>query len=483
MVPTRFPPLRRWADRGRTALASVRIRLVLWFVVVLAIATIASVLAVRLILLQRLDARIDADLRQEVSEVERLAGGNDPQTGRPFAGNVERIFEVALLANVPARHETLITFVEGELAGQSSGDLGPRLRDLPIERWATLEVPSRGRLDGGPGEVVEYLAVPFLVDGRPTGLLVVAHDRDLQSADTDAAALAAAGVGFAMLVIGTLLAARLADRILEPVRAVSRTAQTISESDLSGRIAVDGSDEVSELAATFNAMLERLDSAFATQRRFIDDAGHELRTPITVIQGHLDTLGDDPSERARTLALLDDELARARRMVDDLITLARADRPDFVRHGPVDLGDLTRRVLDKARGLGARDWVLDGVADEPIWADEQRLTQAILQLVENAIRHTTRNDLVAIGSSVAGTQVRLWVRDSGPGVPVEDQAAIFERFVRGRSGRRRAEGSGLGLSIVGAIAEAHGGRVALESAPGEGATFSITFPLRRGADG
>jgi signal transduction histidine kinase len=140
-------------------------------------------------------------------------------------------------------------------------------------------------------------------------------------------------------------------------------------------------------------------------------------------------------------------------------------------------------VLDKARGLGARDWQLDGVADAPIQADEQRLTQALLQLVENAVRHTARNDLIAIGSSLVSGTVRLWVRDSGPGVPPEDQASIFDRFVRGRSGRRRSEGSGLGLSIVGAIAEAHGGRVALESPPGEGATFTIVLPLRWEADG
>jgi signal transduction histidine kinase len=148
----------------------------------------------------------------------------------------------------------------------------------------------------------------------------------------------------------------------------------------------------------------------------------------------------------------------------------------------VDLGDLTRRVLDKARALGLRDWQLDAVADEPIWADEQRLTQGVLQLVENAVRHTTRSAIIAIGSAVGGGEVRVWVRDDGPGVPPEEQGSIFERFVRGRSARRRSEGSGLGLSIVSAIAEAHGGRVRLDSPPGAGATFTIAFPLRRGSD-
>jgi two-component system OmpR family sensor kinase len=468
--------------RVRTALASVRLRLVWWVVLTFAVATIVSVVLVRQILLQRLDARIDADLIQEIGEVERLATGNDPETGEPFGPDVARIFEVALSRNVPARTEVIVTFVDGQLAGQSGGERAPLLEDLPIDGWADLTTPAVGRLDLPTGTTIDYRAVPFVVDGAPRGVFVVAIDRDLEGADTDAASIAAAGVGFVMLLIGSLLAVRLADRIIAPVRAVRQTAQAISETDLSQRIVVEGHDEIAELAATFNEMLDRLDAAFAAQRRFIDDAGHELRTPLTVIQGHLDTLGDDPDDRARTLELLDDELARVQRLVDDLITLARSERPDFVRLAPVDLGDLTRRVLDKARGLGPRDWQSDGVADEPIVADEQRLTQALLQLAANAVRHTTPEQVIAVGSSVdeESAMVRLWVRDGGPGVALDEQERIFERFFRGRDGRRRSEGSGLGLSIVAAIADAHGGHASLRSTPGHGATFTIDIPLRRG---
>jgi signal transduction histidine kinase len=456
--------------------------MVWWFVVVLAIATIGSVFVVRQILFQRLDARISAELIQEVREVELLAAGNDPETGEPFLGDVERIFEVALERNVPARSESILTFVDGDLEGVASGERAPALESLPIAEWAALTEPAQGSLEPPGGGRLDYRAVPFLVDGTPKGVFVVVIDRDLEGADTDAASLAAAALGLVMLIIGSVLAFRLADRILTPVRVVRETAQSISETDLSQRIEVTGYDEISELAGTFNDMLDRLDAAFAAQRRFIDDAGHELRTPVTVIQGHLDTLGDDPEERARTLSLLDDELARMRRMIDDLITLARSERPDFLRAGPVDLGDLSRSALEKARGLGPRTWVLESVADEPIWADEQRLTQAILQLAENAVRHTGADGRIGIGSLVEGQEVRLWVTDDGPGVPSEEQSRIFERFFRGRDGRRRAEGSGLGLSIVAAIADAHGGRATLASPPGGGATFSIVIPLRRGPD-
>jgi signal transduction histidine kinase len=462
--------------RVRGLLASVRLRLVWSIAVVLAITTVVSVGLVRLVLIQRMDARIEAELVQEVREAELLATGNDPETGEPFAGDVERIFEIALNRNVPARYEVLLTFVGGELAGQGGGDDAPTLADLPIDEWAGLSSTSRGRVDLDDGRTIEFLAVPFIVDGAARGVFAVAIDRNIQNADTDAASLAAVAVGMLMLVVGTLLAARLADRILTPVREVRQTAQAISETDLSRRIDVTGEDEIAELARTFNDMLDRLDSAFATQRRFVDDAAHELRTPITVIQGHLDTLGDDPDDRTRTLALLDDELARVRRMIDDLLLLARSERPDFLRFGPADLGDLTRQVLDKARGLGDRDWVAEHVAEAVVRADEQRLTQAALQLAENAVNHTIAGSRIGIGSAVNGTEVRLWVSDTGPGIAPEDQARVFERFARGPGGRRRSEGSGLGLPIVAAIAEGHGGRVEVASAAGRGSTFTIVIP-------
>jgi signal transduction histidine kinase len=280
-----------------------------------------------------------------------------------------------------------------------------------------------------------------------------------------------------MLFIGSALAVRLAERILAPVRLVTRTARSISDTDLSQRIPVRGYDEIAELSGTFNEMLERLEAAFATQRRFTDDAGHELRTPITVIRGHLELMGDDPDDRGRTLELVSDELDRMSRMVDDLLTLARTEQPDFLRMRVVDLDELTIRMLENARGLAPRDWRLEGTAEGRAMIDEQRLMQALLQLAANAVRHTTEDDAVAIGSAVHDGSVRFWVRDSGPGVAFEDRDRIFERFYRGRSGYQRSEGSGLGLSIVQAIAEAHGGRVELDSEPGHGATFTVVIPV------
>jgi signal transduction histidine kinase len=163
-------------------------------------------------------------------------------------------------------------------------------------------------------------------------------------------------------------------------------------------------------------------------------------------------------------------------MVDDLLTLARTEQPDFLRPRVVDLDELTIRMLQNAQGMAPRDWRLEGTAEGRATIDEQRLMQAVLQLAANAIRHTADGDVVALGSATRDGFVRFWVRDTGPGVSVEDRDRIFERFYRGRSGFRRSEGAGLGLSIVQAIADAHGGRVELDSAPGQGATFTVIVP-------
>lgn len=477
----------RLRRRVLTFLSGIRLRLVWWFIVVLAVATVGSVILVRQVLVQRLDARIEAELIQEVDEVRRLAAGNDPATGQPFGDRVDRIFVVFLERNIPARHESLLTFIDGRLHLYSPRDEEPPLNEVQmpyplhedralVARWANVDEPTRGRVDTPVG-ATEYLAVPFLAGGQPRGVFVVASFRDLQRADTDAASLAAAIVGLAMLVIGSALAIRLAERILAPVRLVTRTARSISDTDLGQRIPVRGYDEIAELSATFNEMLERLDAAFATLRRFTDDAGHELRTPITVIRGHLELMGDDPEDRRRTMELVSDELDRMTRMVDDLLTLARTEQPDFLHLRVVDLDELTIRMLQHARGLAPRDWRLDGTAEGRATIDEQRLTQAILQLASNAVRHTTEGGLVGLGSRISDGHVRFWVRDSGRGVAIEERDRIFERFYRGRSGFRRSDGAGLGLSIVKAIAEAHGGRVELDSQPGHGATFTVIVPV------
>ena len=465
-------------SRGGSGLASIRVRLLGSFVFVLALATTASVVVVRAILVNHTDQRIDSELVQEAKEVRRLSTGSDPDTGRPFDGRVRRIFEVFLERNIPARHEAQLTFVDGELYLRSKPVVPYQLDTDPalVARWGDLDETDRGRVDT-PAGPVEYLAVPLRNEGETRGVFIVAVFRDLWLQEINPAIAGAAGVGAIVVLIGSLLAWRLADRILGPVNKVTQAARGISETDLRGRIEVSGGDEIARLAQTFNEMLDRLEDAFTTQRRFIDDASHELRTPITVIQGQLEVLGDDPADRRKALEIVMDELERMSRFVSDLLLLARADRPDFLSLDSVDVARLSEEILSKARSLAARGWKLDGTGQGLMIADRQRLTQAMMQLAQNAAQHTKDGDAIAIGSEVRNGHVRLWVRDSGRGISERDQVNVFDRFHRGRADRASSEGAGLGLSIVKAIVQAHHGRIELDSRVGQGSTFTVVLPV------
>lgn len=449
---------------------------VLGSLVALVAATTAGWLIVqRALLLERLEREVGTALEQARDDLATLVGGVDPTTGRPFAGDVRAIFDSFLATNAPRDGQVFITFVGGSAYKSTLAPL--RLDQDPalVARWGALTSGNHGRLDT-PAGPVRYLAVPLVFDGTTEGTFVVAHFLRGERDEIDAGIRLSAVVAAGALLAATAVAWLVAGRLLRPVRRLTETAETIGEGNLSARIPVEGDDEIARLAATFNHMLDRLEDAFRMQRRFLDDAGHELRTPITVVRGHLEVMADDPDERRATLALVTDELDRMARIVDDLLVLAKAEQPHFLHLDTVEAADLTADLLANARALGPRDWRLDACATGELRADRQRVTQAGLNLVRNAIEHTEPDDEVGIGSAWADDGLRLWVRDTGPGVDRSDHDRIFERFTRGGVGPRRSEGAGLGLAIVASVAEAHGGRVELDSRPGQGATFTIVLP-------
>ena len=291
----------------------------------------------------------------------------------------------------------------------------------------------------------------------------------------------AIGVSLVVLLLASLFIWLAAGRAIAPLQALSRTARTISETDLSGRIPVRGGDEIAELGRTFNGMLDRLEIAFADQKDFLTDVSHELRTPITVIRGHLETLGDSPREREEAIAVIQDELDRMSRYVDDLLLLAQgAAARTSCGSGPIDLDLFTHDLFAKARSLGDRDWRLDGTGVGIVVADQQRLTQAVMNLAENAVRHTRRRRLdlarqLAGRRSGAALGPRRGPRRSTP----PTASGSSSRYARGDTapaavGRRRARAR----RSCAAIAEAHGGRVELDSQLGLGATFTIVLPAR-----
>jgi signal transduction histidine kinase len=465
----------------RRHLAGVRARVVLGYVVLLAAALAVATLVIRQVLLARLDEEISAALEQEVEELRQLVSGNDPTTGEPFGDDVRAILDTFLRRNVPVDDEGFYALVAGQPFKRSGGAPAWLLEDEDmIARIAAVTSPERIDVDTPDGEA-RLLVAPMLSGAAVTGTFVVAHFPDAQQAEIASAVRTVAFVGLGVLIVSSLVAWSLAGRVLRPVRELTDTARRIEERDLTARIPVQGDDELAELGRTFNAMLDRLEAAFGSQREFLDDVAHELRTPITIVRGHLELLGDDPLERRETLAVVTDELDRMSRYVGDLLVVAKAGTPDFLRMGLVDVGELVESMFARTQAIAPRDWVLER-APEPgtVWtvADADRLMQAVVNLATNAVQHTSVGDRIGLGALAAAGQVRMWVRDSGPGVEPALLSRLFTRFSRGAGSRHvRPEGTGLGLTIVAAIARAHGGRVDVYSPPGEGATFALTIPL------
>jgi two-component system, OmpR family, sensor kinase len=462
-------------------------RVVVGYVVLVAVALTIAVLVTRQVLLTRLDRTIDAALAQEIEELRLLADGVDPATGEPFGTDVEALFDTFLRRSVPDDNEAYYTFVGGRASISSFGAPRELLADeMLVEAWSTVDVPTR--IDTGT-EVgpIRSLAVPLQADGDTVGVFVVVFFPDPERNEVFVAVRVIALTGLVVLVLSALAAWSLAGRVLRPVREMAHTAHRINDHDLSGRITVSGHDELADLGHTLNEMLGRLEHGFGAQRQFLDDVAHELRTPITIAQGHLDLLDGHPDDLAETIDIVRDELDRMSRYVTDLLVLAKAERPDFLRPEPVDLGELAATVLQRAAGLGQRQWVLDA-APAPgmvaVIADPGRLEQALLNLAGNAVEHTAPDDEIGLGVAVIpagdGTAPRidLWVRDTGAGVDPAVVDTMFRRDIRGATSRAgRREGMGIGLSIVDVIARAHHGSVSVHSLPGVGATFTISIPL------
>ncbi|HEX2414813.1 MAG TPA: ATP-binding protein [Thermoleophilaceae bacterium] len=457
------------------SLSTARARILASYLILLLFSAIVGGIALRSVLLARAGERVDDSLVQETEEFRTLADrGRDPRTGEPFGDDVERIFDVFLSRNVPGEGETFISFVSGN-PYRTAGVRTPRIPEN--EGVADTRRTRSGEFETDEGRRVRYLAVPVRIGGSTRGVFVVAIDLTGELDEVDSAMQVAAGVAIGVLVLASLLAWVVAGRVLAPLRQLRDTAQAITDTDLGRRISVQGDDELADLARTFNAMLDRLENAFASQKSFISDAGHELRTPITIVRGHLELLGDDPEERRATIELVTDELDRMSRLVNDLLLLAKAQRPDFLQPETLDAAGLTEELFAKASALAPRDWRLAETATGRIVADRQRITQAVMNLSQNAVHHTGESDAIELGSSRTAGEVRLWVRDTGPGVPEADRERVFARFARANSGGGHVEGTGLGLAITRAIAQAHGGDVQLDPLVRDGARFVVTIPI------
>jgi two-component system, OmpR family, sensor kinase len=462
---------------------SLRLRIVAWILLLVCVVLALSVLATRAFLVGRLGERIDRELAQEVAQLRVFAEtGIDPTTGEPFT-DPGALLGLHLQRSIPDRNETMFTIVDGVVVARSGDDPPARL-DLDaafVSEASAAQAERTGRWQTQAGEV-RFAVVPVRPEATPgaqgSGAFVVAIFYDAEASqirETMAVFIAAS----ALALIGvSVLSWWVAGRALAPLQSMRSTARSITESDLTGRIPLRHEpgqpprDELDDLAETFNDTLDRLEGAMTAQRQFVDDAGHELRTPLTIIRGHLELLDEDPDRRAATLAVVGDELDRMSRLVSDLLTLTKAENPTFLELAPVDVAPLTEELLVKAAAIADRDWVLDGAAEGVVRADRHRLTQAVLQLADNAARHTQPGNQIGVGSRLGPGGLEIWVRDTGPGVPDDLADRAFDRFTHGP----QSSGAGLGLAIVGALARAHGGRAILRNTPGGGATFTLLIP-------
>lgn len=284
------------------------------------------------------------------------------------------------------------------------------------------------------------------------------------------------GVAVITSVLSAGVALSVTRSVTVPVRRLVDVTRRVDRGSLDIRTGLRRDDEIGELAQSFDRMIGRLQDAFAEQERFLGDISHELRTPVTIVRGHLEVLrrGAKSAEQvARAITISLDELDRMNRLVNDLLLLVRATRPDFLVPQPIALDAFLGEVLQKAQAMAVRGWQRGPAPPLTITADRDRLTQALLNLLRNAVEHTQAHQTIELSAASADGWVEIRVRDDGEGIPADEVPHIFERFRRGTPGGDRA---GLGLSIVQAIARAHGGDVLVHSRYGAGSTFTLRLP-------
>lgn len=415
---------------------------------------------------QRVSAAIETSIAHELGGITTFA------PTRP----VDQRLTSYLESTYPATGSTMWAFTtDGTISyvGSASDDLR-KSAAFPVKFRALMD--TGGVFDFETAQTTYRIGVLPLHAGAERAALVSAVDKT-----TAHAALRELMVTYALLATVALLfvvalSNLIAQRALAPLRNLNETARAINASALTERIEVSGNDDLADLQRTFNAMLDRLESAMTAHQAMLDDAAHELRTPLTIIRGQIELLDSDPQARAQTQLLVLDEIDRMSRLVDDLLVLAKSGRNDFVKPAPTNIMMLIDSVFARVTPLAPRSWALsvDDIGEAQL--DEQRIIQALVQLVDNAVKHTTEGQRIEIGADRTANTVEFWVADEGTGIPVEEHTIIFERFAQGAHAR---DGFGLGLSIVSAIAEAHGGELALDpkSDTTPGAQFRISIPV------
>jgi two-component system OmpR family sensor kinase len=480
---------RDMARTPRPVPARVRILAAILAVACIGLAIVGSVTF--LVQREQALAAVNARLNNQVKLLESVADGTtaDEPGGASAAEedfdksefeNVDQYLKAVVARLVPARNEGSLALIDGVprwVPTTLSGDdisKNQQLIDRVVAetsggetKWGTA-VTDQGSL--------RYIAIPVRMDGDPRrGLYVRSIDLGAELQPVTFAmgtyVIAAVAVLIAIGVVGWFVTGRL----LSPIRRLRETADSISITDLSARLEPQGNDDISDLSRTVNSMLDRIEDSVDGQRQLLDDVRHELKTPITIVRGHLELMNPrDATDVAAAREIGIAELDRLARLVEDIDLLATAEADSYTT-APVDLAALTARVGELVAVIPGHTWTIDARAEGATTGDQDRLLQAWLQLADNAAKYTPAGSAIGIGSAHDADGARLWVRDHGPGIPQGERARIFRRFDRAHV-KRAVGGSGLGLAIVDAIAKGHGGYCAVTDTPDGGATFTIHLP-------
>jgi signal transduction histidine kinase len=325
--------------------------------------------------------------------------------------------------------------------------------------------------------------LPITLSGTRVGTLdvrvpqgqVPAIDQDFRTSVNRLLAVGGLAAGLVALVIGLYIARRAT----APIAELTAAAGDLAEGRRNRRAAVTSRDEIGHLAASFNAMADRIEKQDELRRLFAADIAHELRTPLAILRSQIEAIQDQIAEPTpETITSLHDETLRLGRLIADLETLASADAAAFtLQTAPVSLTSVVRETAAQFAGEFAEAAITlrTDLEEVTVDGDVVRLRQIVTNLLSNARKFVPAGGVVTVSLRRYGDKARLCVTDTGPGISAEDLPHIFDRFFRGRTSR--AGGSGIGLAVVAELAAAHGGTVTADSTPGKGSTFCVTLPL------
>jgi signal transduction histidine kinase len=367
---------------------------------------------------------------------------------------------------------------------------GPSLDRVVLVDANGLVIADSSNVLTGQRHPSQHLAagVPVLTEGQQVGTVLVGSmvepvlnplDQDFLRSVNLAVLMAAVAVGVVALVLGSVFFFH----ITAPVRDLTGAAEAIAAGDLSQRVAARTGDEIGRLGLAFNTMADALDQAETLRRHMVADIAHELRTPLSLVQGSLEAILDGMYElNLENVDSVYEETLVLTRLVNDLRDLALAEAGQLrLEQEDVDMADLIIRSAERFRAQAAEQGVrltTDLSTDLPaIRGDRQRIGQVLINLLSNALRYTPAGGQVVVAAKLESAELLASVTDAGQGIPPEDLPYVFERFYRADKSRARASGgSGLGLAIARQIVEAHGGRIWAESRVGYGSTFLFTLP-------